>query len=279
MHNPEMLAKPKIFIVESDTPTIVEELSISGRTSSAGCYERSFQAISSLIQTQTILPYADGFEPASVDFAAYDGCVFTGAHVPWGVDAPEALPLRQTIEAVFNATLPTFGSCNGLQLGAVVLGGKCTTPSSGMEVGLAREITLSPAGQSHPLHHGRSQPFAALSLHRDQVSKVPDGAIVTASNSHSPVQAMVYEQGGVRFWGTQYHPEYTLQEILDCVSDKSSLFYCEKTKRANLQAANQNPAGEAAQKLGARGDDLQPHVRHTELVNWLHSLSDNIKTP
>ena len=263
---------PHLLIIESDPPAIVDSLKTAGRRISVGRYARVFQSISDQISYDVTLPYAGDFERASLDFAAYDGFVFTGSNVSWSVDAPEALPLRQTMEATLKAQKPIFGSCNGLQLAAVLLGGTCGAAPTGMEIGLACNIALSSIGQIHPLHSGRTEPFCALSVHRDQVSKVPGGAIVTAGNEHSPVQAMVYEQGGVRFWGTQYHPEYSLADIIDSVSDANSLFFSEHEIVAELQAVQQDLCGEAAKRPGVSANDLKPYVCRTELRNWLQSL-------
>lgn len=261
-----------LLIVESDAPAVEGSLKTAGKITSVGSYAREFQSISDQITFDIIRPYASGFEQLSVDYEAYDGFVFTGSDVPWSVDAAEALPLRQTMEATLTAQKPIFGSCNGLLLATVILGGECRAAPMGMEIGLACNITLSSVGQSHPLHRGRVEPFCALSIHRDQVSKIPDGAIVTAGNEHSSVQAMVYEQGNVRFWGTQYHPEYSLTNLIDSISDADGLFYSEHGILADLQAARHNPGGTAAKRLGAGPNDLKPLVRRTELRNWLLSL-------
>lgn len=267
---------PHLLIVESDVPAIESLSKTADKMTSAGSYARVFQSISDQLTFDILLPYANSFEPLSVDYEAYDGFVFTGSDVPWSVDAPEALPLRQIMEATLAAQKPIFGSCNGLHLATVILGGECRAAPMGMEIGLACNITLSAVGQSHPLHRGRAEPYCALSIHRDHVCKVPHGAIVTAGNEHSSVQAMVYEQGNVRFWGTQYHPEHSLRYIIDSISDAGGLFYSEHGILTDLQAAELNPGGAAAKRLGAGPNDLNPQVRQTELRNWLLSLGGGL---
>lgn len=262
----------RILIVESNTPEMVRHFITTGTHTSAACFERAFAAIANHIRVEVINPYADNFSLASVSFQHFDGIIFAGSNVLWSVDAPQAAPLRQTMEGALKAEKPVFGSCNGLQLAALVLGGENSSAPDGIETGLARDITLSPLGAWHPLHHGRTQTFAAPCIHRDHVSTLPADAIVTAGNAHSGVQAMVYEQGNIRFWGTQYHPEYTLNEIIESVSEVQGLFYSDPAKVADLQLALQNPTGHCARRLGAHGDDLQPQVLRTELVNWVQSL-------
>ena len=120
-----LVPMPHLLIVESEFPAIAGSLSTTGKISSADHYARVFTSISDQLTFNIICPYANGFEPLSVDYDAYDGIVFTGSDVPWSVDAPEALALRQTMEAALTAQKPVFGSCNGLQLATVVLGGEC----------------------------------------------------------------------------------------------------------------------------------------------------------
>jgi GMP synthase (glutamine-hydrolysing) len=263
---------PQILIVECDTPKLVKKFTALGKHTSAGCFERAFVLISNHISVEVINPYADRFSLVSIDFQRFDGVVFTGANVPWCVDAPEALPLRQTIERAFMAEKPVFGSCNGLQLAALALGGENKAAADGMEIGLAQNIMLSDTGKLHPMHYGRTQSYAALCIHRDHILTLPEGADVTAGNVHSQVQAMIYEQGNIRFWGTQYHPEYTLNDIIESVTDVEGLFYSAPAKVADLQEAMQYPTGRNARRLGAYGNDLQPQVLRTELANWVRSL-------
>ena len=101
---------------------------------------------------------------------------------------------------VFEAGLPTLGSCNGMQLAASVLGGQSSASPNGREDGLARDVTLTEAGRAHPFMAGRIDGYAAPCVHRDEVSRLPDGAVVLATNNHSEVQAFAYENDGIRFW-------------------------------------------------------------------------------
>jgi GMP synthase (glutamine-hydrolysing) len=42
----------------------------------------------------------------------------------------------------------------------------------------------------------------------DEVTRVPHGALVTAGNDHSKIQAMAVTHNGTESWYVQYHPEY-----------------------------------------------------------------------
>lgn len=196
-----------IMIVESNSPDLLAQ----GRSASA-FFVSTFQAFAADLHLSIAAPYAG----SEVSFEGVDGVVFTGSGVEWSTDAPEAAPLRATMEACFAAGRPAWGSCNGLQLAAVVLGGGVGICAAGHEVGLAKGVALNGAGRAHAMMAGRVDGYCVPCVHRDEVSVLPDGAEVLAGNGHSKVQAMVYEQGGVRFWGTQYHPEMTLADVAAC---------------------------------------------------------------
>jgi hypothetical protein len=84
---------------------------------------------------------------------------------------------------------------------------------------------------------------------------------------------MFYEQGNIIFWGMQYHPELSLDNIINAVSGSAKLFNKDKAFQAELISARENPAGEAAQRLGVLGNDLDPKIHRSELRNWLDRLA------
>ena len=166
-----------------------------------------------------------------------------------------------------------MGSCNGLQLANVVLGGQCGPASKGKEMGIARDICITPEGLNHPIHQGQNLKFSALCVHRDHITKLAPGAIITASNDHSPVQAMIYERANIFFWGMQYHPELCIDNIINEVSGTNKLFNKGKTFQAELILVRENPMGDAARRLGVLGNDLDLQIHQSELRNWLKTLS------
>ena len=265
-----------ILIVESNTPELLLACKKANRPSAAEIYQQALKACDNSISCDIYTPYSSDFRLNKINWQAYQGIVFTGSGVSWCVDAPEAQILRQTMEAALSAEKPILGSCNGLQLGNLILGGSCGAAPKGMEIGLAVDLCMTPEGLAHAFHRGRAARFSALCVHRDHVTKIPAGAIITVGNAHSPVQGMVYERGNTRFWGVQYHPEMSLQNIIDTVSNPDSLFTDSHSLLVNLRAAHENPTGTGAFQLGANGDDLKPEVHRTELANWLLSLNDEI---
>ena len=113
--------------------------------------------------------------------------------------------------AVFAAGVPVWGSCWGLQLATVALGGSVRRNPRGRELAIARAITVLPAGREHPLLAARPAVFDALCSHLDEIETLPPNSQVLAANEVSAVQAMAATTAaGGSFLGTQYHPEHTL---------------------------------------------------------------------
>ena len=167
-----------------------------GRRGAEG-FEQAFQHLAPDADVRVVNPYA-GFLNAD-DFAGVDGVVFTGSGVSWSTDAREAACQRAAMELAFDAGLPSWGSCNGMQLAAVVLGGQVAASPNGLEVGVARETRLTPAGQTHPQFKSRTAVFAVPCIHRDEVSRLPTGAVKLAQNNHSEHQAFPMIRGAYRF--------------------------------------------------------------------------------
>ena len=237
---------------------------VRGRRGAEG-FEQAFAHLAPDADLRVHNPYADALN--ADDLAGVDGVVFTGSGVSWSTDAAEAACQRAAMELVFDAGLPSWGSCNGMQLAAVVLGGQVAASPNGLEVGVAQATRLTPAGQTHPQFKSRSAVFAVPCIHRDEVSQLPTGAVKLAENAHSENQAFSYDNGGVSFWGAQYHPELCLTHVAHYLEDDDSIFAGKLDLIADLHNAENDT--QAAARLGTSQDALTASYRTIELANWL----------
>ncbi|MEL7099793.1 MAG: type 1 glutamine amidotransferase [Pseudomonadota bacterium] len=252
-----------ILIVEGNSPERVA----AGKTG-ADAFLRTFKALGVTDEMRVVQPDTT---PLNVsDFEGARGAVFTGAGNDWATDAPEAAAQRAAMEEALEAGIPIWGSCNGLNLAACVLGGTVGACAAGMEVGLAQDLALTDAGAAHPMMAGRQPGFAVPCIHRDGVMNLPAGAEVLAGNAHHPVQAMVYEANGARVWGTQYHPELSLADIAVYVQDRGGLFEAYGHQAADMEAAETDDA--AASRLSTTRAAQAVSTRALELRNWLAIL-------
>lgn len=153
----------------------------------------------------------DGAAPGPREVAGYDAVFLTGSPLHLHEDTPETRRVVEFMRAVFAAGAPAFGSCAGLQV-AVVAAGGTVKPNHRHEAGFGRRIAPTEAGRDHPLLAGRPPAYDAITLHRDETERLPEGALLLASNSITKVQAAEIRVGEGVFWGVQYHPELSLEE-------------------------------------------------------------------
>ena len=212
------------------------------------------QKLSGSITCSLCAPYLGQALPDEV----FDGVVFTGSAVAWCVDAPEGQALRDIWRQVTRWQVPIWGSCNGMQLAAFMLGGICAASPRGDEEGLAEAITLTDIGREHPMMQGRASQFRVPCVHRDEVQRLPNGAVLLAGNAHSPVQAFAYETADISFWGTQYHPEFSRADVATWLADRGKSL----------------PDSEEQDGQG----DLALATRTLELQNWLAHVTSRQRT-
>jgi GMP synthase (glutamine-hydrolysing) len=160
----------------------------------------------------TPLNIADGEPlPFGTALSDFDGVMIPGS--PLHVYDPTPCVTRQIdfAGAAFAAGVPVWGSCWGLQLATVALGGSVRRNPRGRELPIARAITATEAGRAHPLLASRPAVFDALCSHIDEIETLPPNSQVLAANELSAIQAIATQtlwRGSVI--GTQYHPEHTL---------------------------------------------------------------------
>ncbi|MEP2532989.1 gamma-glutamyl-gamma-aminobutyrate hydrolase family protein [Shimia sp.] len=246
-----------ISILEGNPPVLLQQ----GK-SAALPFVTCLMALDASASLQMVCPYAVDVTDEMIDWA--DGVVFSGAGTVWSAAASEAAPQRAAMQRGFGKGVPVWGSCNGMQLASVVLGGDLGVSANGDECGVARDIALTQAGVAHPMMTGKAPVFASPCSHRDEVQTLPGGAILIAGNDHSPVQAMVYEKDGVDFWGVQYHPECSAPDIAGWMRGRGPDF---AQLADNLEQAEADPA--AAARIGATPQELAFSQRTQELSNWL----------
>ena len=253
-----------ILILEGNTADLVSEATARVGTSPAGMYAKALESQESGVVCNIVAPYETALVDECLENIA--GVVLTGSGVPWSVDAPQAEPLRLAVSKVFKRGIPVLASCNGMQLGALILGGKIGVSPNGMEVGLALDIDRTKQGEKHPLLNGRTDGYSVPCAHRDEVQELPRKAEHLSGNDHSPIQAFAYESEGVNFWGMQYHPEFTAAWVADLMRAPGTIW--QNSETASLLDIADSDMG-AAKQLGVRGNDLSPEIRMTEIRNWL----------
>lgn len=279
-----MANQPRFLVVDGYAREGRDELRAGGATPAGELYERMLRKCTpGGAEVDIVYPADPGAGlPAGAALAQYDGIAWTGSSLTIFKDDPRVTPQIEFARAAFEARIPSFGSCWAAEIAAVAAGGRCAENPRGREMGIARKIALTPEGRAHPLYAGKKSVFDGFSSHDDEVTHLPPGGLLLASNPHTRVQAVSVTFRGGAFWGLQYHPEYDLHEL-------ARLCYCRKQKlvekgffrdieRAQayvdqLETLHQDPSRkDIAWLLGIDEDVMDEDIRLVEVRNWIERL-------
>lgn len=201
---------PIIFVVSSETPAQQNERRSYAGQASHESYAAALRRLRPGIELDTVSCLETSSLP---DLTRHDGIIFAGSPIQMHEDSAEARAAARFMAQVFEAGVPAFGSCAGLQIAAVAAGGETGPRQPGAEVAFARDITRTKAGARHPMLDGRPATWTAPAMHSSVVTRLPAGALSLAANPDTPIEAAEIRHGRGTFWGVQYHPELSLSEI------------------------------------------------------------------
>jgi len=219
--------------------------------------------------------------PAGTALEQFDGFMMSGSalNIPGGEDDPRVQRQIDLARAVFDTGVPFYGSCWGLQVAAAAAGGTVAANPKGCEMAVARKVALSEDGSDHPLYSGKHRVFDAPAVHVDEVTALPPGATLLASNDFSKVQGACFTYGKGTFWGVQYHPEFDLADMAVLVRRYTRRLVDQgffdgpeaaEAHAGRLVELHRNPERkDLAWSLGLDGDILDPKLRWREIVNWV----------
>jgi GMP synthase-like glutamine amidotransferase len=144
--------------------------------------------------------------PAGLE--AFDGLVVLGGPQS-ALDPPEVSPelvaVRNLLRAALAADFPTLAICLGAQLLAQVGGGTVRAGIDGPEVG-ATLVAKRDAADHDPVFGPLPLSPDVLQFHHDEISQLPTGATLLASNPFYVNQAF---RVGQHVYGLQFHIETT----------------------------------------------------------------------
>ena len=270
----------RILIADCTPAAMQAECEKFGIPSNASLFEAALTCQRPHIRCSSI-NIADGQDlPGGVSLGDFDGLMLSGSPLHIYDQTPEVMRQIDFARAAFTAGLPTWGSCWGLQLATVALGGTVRRNPRGRELGVARAITVTAAGRSHPLLATRPSVFDALCSHIDELEQLPPGAEVLAWNELCAVQALALElPSGSIFFGTQYHPEFTLSVSAGLIEMRAVNLVAEGfghdcaelvAMARDFRALDAEPGRrDLAWRYGIGPEILYPVRRTAEIGNWL----------
>jgi GMP synthase (glutamine-hydrolysing) len=220
--------------------------------------------------------------PDPAGLRSYDAVVFTGSALNIYDATPEVTRQVELMRSAYASAVPVFGSCWGIQVGAVAAGGDVRRNPLGREIGFARNIAPSEAGRLHPMLAGRPAAYDAPAIHLDIVAVPPGACTVLAANRMAGIQAAeIRAEGGV-LWGVQYHPEFSLAELGTILETRRQVLvdegFCATAEEAgayagDLKALDADPARrDLAWRHGIDQEVLDPLRRTAEIRNFVSHM-------
>ncbi len=280
---PIVAADPHFLVIDGYDRAGRETLASGGATPAGELYANMLRKCRPGCTIDIIYPADAGVSlPRGAALESYDGIAWTGSSLTVYADDPRVGPQIELAKAIFEAQVPSFGSCWAAQIAVVAAGGRCAANPRGREMGVARKIALTSEGRAHPLYAGKPNVFDAFISHEDEVTDLPPGAVLLASNAFTTVQAVAVTHKGGTCWALQYHPEYDLHELARltfCRIDKlvklgffadreAALDYVDKLETLHADPTRQD----IAWLLGVDADIMNEDVRLVEVRNWIEQL-------
>ena len=278
------MKSPHFLVVDGYVKAAREQLQEGGASVAADLYETMLKKCSPSGTTCDIVFPSDPDValPDQDELRNYDGIAWTGCSLCLNDESTEVCRQIDFARSAFAAGVPGFGSCWAAQIAVVAAGGRVDANPRGREMGIARKIQLTPTGRSHPLYEGKPSVFDSFISHDDEITHLPPGAVVLATNAWTQVQAVSVSHLGTQFWGLQYHPEYDLHEM-------ARLTFCRIEKLIRYGFFNSEKAAheyvdlletlhedstrkDIAWLLGIDADVMNEDVRLAEVRNWVNRL-------
>jgi GMP synthase (glutamine-hydrolysing) len=273
------LGAPRVLVVDGNlAATREKQVAAGGRRSGEG-YVATLRQLLPDLRCDIVRPADEPVRlPSGVRLEDYDGVAITGSALnvyDGGAHIERQIELTR---AVFESGVPFFGSCWGLQLAVTAAGGEVRKNPLGREFGFGRRILLNGAGRAHAMFVGKPGAFEAITVHRDDIGRLPPGSAALAANEMGLQAAEIRCHNGT-FWGVQYHPEYGYAEIAATAVRYAptllaeSLFAGEDDLArwiADMRDLERDPGTARLLWRHGLGPAMQdPRMKLAEIANWL----------
>ena len=168
-------------------------------------YKYIFKKVDPTIELE-IFDVVEGIYPNNINDC--EGYLITGSRFSVYDQIDWIIKLKEFVKELDLIKKPLIGVCFGHQLIAQVLGGEAKEAKSGWTVGNQIYNLL----EDIPWIKEEVNSFKLLHSHKDQVSKLPDNAILIASTENVPIAMYTI---GSHIFSHQGHPEFKPEYVLD----------------------------------------------------------------
>lgn len=277
-----MSTKLRFLIVDGYAKASRDEFDVAGMKHAWQLYAEMLKRHLPEAECEVWFPSDVATPPNNEGPEHYAGILWTGCNLTIYHDEDRVKRQIEYAKRSYEAGTPAFGTCWGLQMAAAAAGGTVEANPRGREMGIARKIHLTEAGQGHAFLAGKPLVYTGFISHLDHVTKLPAGATLLASNDFTHVQAIAVTHGKGSFWATQYHPEYNLHEVARLFIARESKLLREGFFESHEEVLQQVGKFETLYKepkrkdlrwqLDIDDDVLDDDLRQVEFRNWIQKL-------
>jgi GMP synthase-like glutamine amidotransferase len=148
-------------------------------------------------------------EPVPADVDGHAALVLLGGGMlPDEDERSPWLPAERALLRAAHGQVPVLGICLGAQLLAHTFGGEVQGKYGQPEKGVT-SLTLLPAAADDLLLAGLQSTVRAVESHQDQITRLPDDAVLLMSSERCAIQMLRIGQS----WGVQFHPEVEAERV------------------------------------------------------------------
>lgn len=190
--------------------------------------------------TFTSYDVKDGVFPQNGD--AFDAVIVTGSPASVHDGAPWIDTLMVLLDDLHARRVPMYGACFGHQAIAAALGGTVGKNPDGWALGTI-EATLT----------DRAGPISLYAAHKEQVTKLPEGAEIIARAPACPIAGF---RLGAHIMTTQYHPEMTpefISALIDEMAQSEPADVIDRARKSLNTQANRTEIAEIMARFFEQG--------------------------
>lgn len=274
----------RLLIIDNNPAREREKTIANGGRGDVDCYRQVLSAFQPAPTIDVVSTAEDDGSVKRVEPGTFDGFVWTGSAMSVNGSEPTVVRARELLETAIREKVPCFGSCWGLQLAAVTLGGTVAKAARGPQIKLETQIWQTDLGRSHPMLASKPRWYEAVQVHMEEIKALPQCSTLLASSKDTEVEAAEIATDGWRFWGTQYHPEFNLHDLGAQLRVEGETLveqgaYQSLEEIAKLASAFRHATPEdLTRHHGADPSILEDRLRSLEIRNWLASLSTAAST-